>query len=90
MMRPRTAKAERSLKRLEKAVNAVAVHLEVLPGQIVYVANGPALHGRSQFEPEFDQYDRARRWIQRIFVTGRLDELRDADAVSDRVFRIGN
>jgi hypothetical protein len=44
------------------------------------------LHGRSDFEPAFDGDGRARRWIQRVFVTGRLDCFLGSPAMTDRVF----
>jgi len=88
MMRPVSEEAAWALEALEKALDDVAIHLEVLPGTLVYLSNGRVLHGRSDFEPVFDENGRAQRWLQRVFGTGRLDAFDSCKAVSDRVFDI--
>ena len=86
MMQPVSADAAYALDRLAQALNAVAVALKIVPGRLVYIANGPALHGRSDFVPVFDNNNRAQRWLQRVFVTGRLDAFFETAALTDRVF----
>lgn len=88
MMRPISEEASWALDALQKALDDVAIHLQVLPGTLVYLANGRVLHGRSDFEPVFDENGRAQRWLQRIFGTGRLDAFDSCKAVTDRVFNV--
>lgn len=88
MMRPTSPEAAAALKELETALNQIAVKLEVLPGTLAYIANGRALHGRSNFEPVFDENDRTQRWLQRVFGTGRLDAFWECRQVTDRVIDI--
>jgi hypothetical protein len=86
MMRPVSTRAEQALAQLRARLEDVAVELAILPGMLAYIVNGRALHGRSDFEPSFDADGRARRWIQRVFVTGRLDGFLGSRALTDRVF----
>lgn len=88
MMEPVDAKAEWALKLLEAALNEVAFGLSIEPGTMAYLANGPVLHGRSDFEAIFDEEGRAQRWLQRVFVCDRLDAFNECRAISDRVFDI--
>ena len=75
-----------ALARLSGALDAVAVPLEVIPGRLIHLANGRTLHGRSDFEPEFDGSGRARRWVQRIFLGGRVEDLSKGGDPHERVF----
>lgn len=88
MIRPVSEETSCAIRSLEAALQKVTVHLEILPGTLVFIANGQALHGRSYFEPRFDQFGRAERWIQRLFGTGRLSAFYEYQALSDRVFDI--
>lgn len=88
MMRPADEAAAGALSRLGAAVEAQAVPLQVLPGRMVHLANGRVLHGRSDFEPEFDDVGRARRWLQRLFLTGRVEEFRGAEDPRERVYSL--
>jgi hypothetical protein len=88
MMRPISEEAGWALDALQQALDDVAIHLEVLPGTLVYLSNGRVLHGRSDFEPVFDENGRAQRWLQRIFGTGRLDAFDSCKATTDRVFDV--
>jgi L-asparagine oxygenase len=88
MMRPISVEAGWALDALQQALDDVAIHLKVLPGTLVYLSNGRVLHGRSDFEPVFDENGRAQRWLQRIFGTGRLDAFDSCKALSDRVFDV--
>ena len=74
--------------RLRSALEDVAFGVSVEPGRLVCLSNGRALHGRSSFEPVIDDQGRAQRWVQRVFVTERLDAFSQFDAVSDRVFEM--
>jgi len=86
MMRPVSPRAEQALAQLRERLEEVAVELVIAPGMLAYLVNGRVLHGRSDFEPAFDADGRARRWIQRVFVTGRLDGFLGSPASTDRVF----
>lgn len=88
MMRPVSARAEQALAQLRTLLEEVAVELVISPGVLAYLVNGRVLHGRSDFEPALDADGRARRWIQRVFVTGRLDSFLDSPASTDRVFEL--
>jgi len=88
MMEPVDAKAEWALGLLEEALNQVAFGIAVEPGTMVYLANGPVLHGRDSFDPIFDERGRAQRWLQRVFVCDRLDVFNECRAISDRVFDV--
>ncbi|MEV0695655.1 TauD/TfdA family dioxygenase [Streptomyces sp. NPDC050388] len=54
-----------ALALLEKAVERTYRDLLLEPGDLAFVDNRMALHGRNAFEP---RYDGADRWLQRIFV----------------------
>ncbi|WP_415954486.1 TauD/TfdA family dioxygenase [Streptomyces sp. KLOTTS4A1] len=54
-----------ALHLLEKAVERTYQDLLLAPGDLAFVDNRMALHGRSAFEP---RYDGADRWLQRVFV----------------------
>ncbi|GAB2190499.1 hypothetical protein MAH1_21070 [Sessilibacter sp. MAH1] len=88
MMRPANVEAEEALAELKEAVTAVAVGLKVVPGTMVALHNGRALHGRSEFTPVFDEYERTQRWVQRVFVGSRLDGFRLFNQSAERVFDI--
>lgn len=88
MMRPISVEAEKALALLNEKLNEVAIDLKIAPGIMAYIANGRVLHGRSNFEPIFDENNRAQRWIQRVFVTGRLDAFLNSKPITDRVFDI--
>lgn len=88
MMEPIDCQAKWALGLLEQALNEVAFGIAIEPGVLVYLANGPVLHGRSQFEPVLDEQGRAQRWLHRVFVADRLDVFNECRAVSDRVFDI--
>ncbi|MGW4377978.1 TauD/TfdA family dioxygenase [Streptomyces albidoflavus] len=57
--------AAAALGLLEKAVERAYRELLLAPGDLAFVDNRMALHGRSAFEP---RYDGADRWLQRVFV----------------------
>ncbi len=78
--------AAAALAKLQAALELVAIPLRVTPGHMVHLANGRVLHGRSDFEPEFSADGRARRWLQRIFLAGRLEDFRTGADPRERVF----
>lgn len=86
MMRPISKQTEEALALLNDNLLQVAINLSITPGMLVYLSNGKVLHGRSSFHAQFDEYGRAKRWVQRVFVTGRLDHFFEGKAMSDRVF----
>ena len=86
LTRAADAAAAPALARLEAALELVSIPLRVTPGRLVYLANGHVLHGRSDFEPEFSADGRARRWLQRIFLAGRIEDLRTGADPHERVF----
>ncbi|ASF48485.1 Fe(II)-2OG oxygenase family protein [Methylovulum psychrotolerans] len=88
MMRPINAKALWAVGLLNEKLDEVAFGIPIVPGRIVYLANGRVLHGRSDFNPIFDENGRAQRWIQRVFVCARLDAFNGCRALTDRVFDV--
>lgn len=71
-----TPAANRALRNLQAAVNEVTRSVRLDTGDLLIVDNRRAVHGRSQFTPRYDGFD---RWLQRMSV------VRDPIAsVSDR------
>lgn len=89
MLQPLTDEVKPAVDSLRSALEQTAFGIEILPGTCAFLANGRALHGRSSFEPEFDETGRARRWIQRIFVSARIDSFLQYRSLSDRIFDVG-
>jgi L-asparagine oxygenase len=88
MMLPMTAEAGNAIMAYRAELKKVAVGIALKPGMVLYVPNAYSLHARDGFIPEFDRDGRAERWLQRIFVTGRLDAFQICAARSDRVFEL--
>ncbi len=88
MMVPLSPAIERALAAYRRELDVASVCVRVLPGVIVYVPNSYTLHGRDGFSPCFDAEQRVNRWIQRVFVTNRLDSFQIGMAHSDRVFEL--
>ena len=82
--------AEQAVAAFEAALDASAIGLLVQPGVVVYVPNGYSLHSRDGFIAKFDEDGRANRWLQRIFVTARLDAFQIGRAVSERRFELAD
>ncbi|WP_410643601.1 TauD/TfdA family dioxygenase [Amycolatopsis sp. lyj-346] len=57
--------AAAALAELERAFDAVTRTLILAPGDLAWVDNRLALHGRTSFAPRYDGGD---RWLQRVFV----------------------
>ncbi len=72
--------ADRALAELSEAVAGHHTGVVLEPGNLLIVDNTVAIHGRSQFQPRFDGFD---RWLQRTFVVADL-----AASVAERHGRI--
>ncbi len=55
---------------------------------LVYIPNAYTMHARDAFPPQFDENGRAKRWLQRIFLTTRLDTFQVAGELEKRVFEL--
>jgi hypothetical protein len=89
MVKPVDAAAKAALAALEESFAKEAVALSILPGTMAVIThNGRVLHGRSAFDPVIDAQGRARRWLQRLFLTARLDEVSHMPQRGDRVFEL--
>jgi L-asparagine oxygenase len=88
MMRPLSEGAARAVSNYEAALEASAARVAITPGVMVYIPNTYSLHARDGFTPSFDAEGRAERWLQRIFVTSRLDAFQIGTEHSDRVFEL--
>lgn len=90
MLRPSSRAAAKAADAFKCALEEVAVGIAIAPSFCVYVPNAYALHARDGFVPQFDAQGRAHRWLQRVFVTGRLDGFDRCGAVSERVFTLAD
>lgn len=88
MMEPVNARIRKALAAFEAALEACAAALTIIPGMLAYIPNAYTLHARDAFEPQFDAQGRAQRWLQRIFLTTRLDTFQMAGALEQRVFEL--
>ncbi|MFB6876403.1 TauD/TfdA family dioxygenase [Streptomyces sp. NPDC056323] len=57
--------AGEAMAQLESVIEQVAHTLILRPGDLAFVDNRLALHGRNAFQPRYDGQD---RWLQRVFV----------------------
>ncbi|MFE4945492.1 TauD/TfdA family dioxygenase [Streptomyces sp. NPDC056641] len=71
--KPLDAEAAEALDSLRLALLEVAALLVLRPGELAYVDNRVAVHGRTSFQPRYDGRD---RWLHRTFV--HLDNRRSA------------
>jgi L-asparagine oxygenase len=78
--------AAEAIAAFDAALNEVVDSVAVVPGTALAIPNAHTLHGRQSFEPTIDEDGRAQRWLQRVFVTGRLDQFDVGVRLSDRVF----
>lgn len=62
---PLDAEAKTAMTTLGEALRAVRRTIILEPGDLAFVDNRLALHGRTEFTPRYDGRD---RWLQRIFV----------------------
>jgi L-asparagine oxygenase len=63
--RPLGPRAAAALDRLGQAMDATAIDVRLLPGDLAVVDNRVAVHGRSRFQPAYSGHD---RWLHRMFV----------------------
>jgi TfdA family taurine catabolism dioxygenase TauD len=64
--KPLTAEAGQAMARLDEALRETRHTLLLEHGDLAFVDNRLALHGRTEFTPRYDGRD---RWLQRIFVS---------------------
>lgn len=88
MLEPTSADAAEAVAAFKAALKQIGFGLVIRPGSAVYVPNGYTLHARDPFTPTFDHEGRAKRWLQRVFVTGRLDLFGAATSAAQRVFEL--
>lgn len=88
MMKPVDERAGQALAAFEVELQACAAALTILPGMLAYIPNAYTLHARDSFAPQFDAQGRAQRWLQRIFLTTRLDTFQIAGELEQRVFEL--
>ena len=89
MVEMTSRRAAKALANFKAAVDEAAVGLRITPGTIVYVPNTYSLHRRDAFKPRYDDAGRAQRWLQRVFITSRLDAFQVGSvAGSERVFEL--
>jgi L-asparagine oxygenase len=82
-------RAARALANFKAAIDAAAVGTRITPGTLLYVPNTYTLHKRDKFTPRYDDQGRAQRWLQRVFITSRLDAFRvGLTPDSERVFQL--
>lgn len=62
---PLDDEAEQALQSLRAAFLDVAAMLVLQPGELAFVDNRVAVHGRTSFRPHYDGQD---RWLHRTFV----------------------
>jgi len=88
MMQPVSKRAKKAIDAFEAALEAVAVGLTVKPGVLAYIPNTYTLHARDAFTPAFDPQGRPSRWLQRVFLTARLDGFQIGKAHGGRIFEL--
>ena len=64
----------------------VSFGVQVQPGKLVLINNHFTLHSRDRFDPQYDENDRAFRWVQRVFVARSLWNFRAFTPLQARVF----
>ncbi len=88
MLEPLSTEASEAVTAFKAALRQVGLGLVLRPGTAVYIPNAYTLHARDPFTPAFDREGRAKRWLQRVFVTGRLDLFGAPTATAQRVFEL--
>ncbi|GIE99525.1 guanitoxin biosynthesis L-enduracididine beta-hydroxylase GntD [Paractinoplanes rishiriensis] len=77
---PDDPEAEAALAALSAELDRTLTDLTLAPGQIVFVDNYRAVHGRNPFRPRYDGRD---RWLKRVNVTRDLRKSRELRAGPD-------
>jgi L-asparagine oxygenase len=80
------ARAKAALDNLYRAVREISCGIQLVPGKLIAINNYFTLHSRDRFKPEYDENDRAHRWVQRVFVAHSLWNFRIYTPVHGRVF----
>lgn len=78
--------AEAAARNFEAALEEVSLDEVVEPGTLLCIDNRVTLHARTPFKASFDAEGRARRWVQRLFVTDSLANFQQWDETDDCVF----
>jgi L-asparagine oxygenase len=71
--------AQRALDELERSVDRISLHIRLEPGDMLFVDNNRAFHGRTTYRARLDGAD---RWLLRTSITrdlGRSEEHRPGD-----------
>jgi enduracididine beta-hydroxylase len=74
------AEAQAALDALVRSIDANLVDLALAPGEVCFIDNYRAVHGRKPFRARYDGND---RWLKRINITRDLRKSRDARAACD-------
>ncbi|RAS21061.1 TauD/TfdA family dioxygenase [Paraburkholderia bryophila] len=80
------ARAKLALDNLYQAIRQVSFGVQITPGKLVLINNSFTLHSRDRFAPQYDDNDRAYRWVQRVFVARSLWNFRSFTRLHERVF----
>jgi Fe(II)/alpha-ketoglutarate-dependent arginine beta-hydroxylase len=72
--------ATNALNNLERAIDAVTQEIALAPGELCFIDNFRAVHGRAPFEARFDGTD---RWLKRVNITRDLRRSRAQRVSSD-------
>lgn len=88
MMEPISEEAADALDSFHEELVTCSAGINVEPGMLVYIPNIYSLHARDAFASQFDASGRAQRWLQRIFITARLDAFQFRASLSERVFEL--
>ncbi|MGL4859286.1 MAG: TauD/TfdA family dioxygenase [Enterobacteriaceae bacterium] len=87
LMTGQTDEAVTALKTLYKAIQDISFHVDIKPGELVYIDNRFALHSRDKFISGYDANGTPLRWIQRVVVAANLWPHRNLKQVHARVFQ---
>lgn len=83
MDRPEDKEARAALDSLVRAMDEAMIGIALRPGDVLFIDNYKAVHGRSPFKARFDGTD---RWLKRINVVRDLRKSRSArGAAASRV-----
>jgi L-asparagine oxygenase len=86
MVIPVNSRALDALNKLHTAIQDVAESIHITPGTMVIINNNFMLHSRDKFEANYDENERAYRWVQRIFVTKSLWPFRNFCSQGERIY----
>ena len=78
--------AKQAFNNLYKAVKSVAYATHITPGKLVYIDNRYMLHSRENFTATYDESGLPYRWVQRLFITSNLWNLRSFKCKGERIF----